>query len=84
MKEKSFERLNKAVPKEQREIFRTLRVTRPYRITNMGGALWEYITRGEGSQAMLLLGKGLSVGEMSLQRGGHYLDLPMRKNLSGC
>lgn len=67
MKEQSFDLLYQDVPVEQRETLRTFRSTHPYRTINVGGAQWEYIASGEGAQAILLLGGGLSVGETSFQ-----------------
>lgn len=67
MKAVSFDLLYKDVPVEQRERLQTFRATHPYQTLHADGVSWEYIVSGEGSQAMLLLGGGLSVGETSFQ-----------------
>lgn len=67
MKEATFDTIYKDVPVDQRERLQKFRVTHPYSRYNAGGVQWDYIASGEGEQAILILGGGISVGETSFQ-----------------
>lgn len=67
MKEATFDSIFKDVPVEQRERLQMFRATHPYQRYNVSGVPWDYIASGEGEQAILILGGGISVGETSFQ-----------------
>jgi pimeloyl-ACP methyl ester carboxylesterase len=67
MERSSFDELYCDAPPEQRELLRDFRATHPYQHTSVNGVAWEYIASGQGEQAVLILGGGLSVGESSFR-----------------
>ena len=67
MDDPKFEELYRNVPAEQREAFCSFRASHPYRQIDCGRDHWEYITSGQGEEALLILGGGLSVGESSFR-----------------
>lgn len=54
-------------PSAQRETLRLFRETHPYQHFELQNVQWEYIASGEGNQALLILGGGLSMGETAFQ-----------------
>jgi len=67
MKPASFDELYRDAPPEQRELLRDFRATHSYQHLTVNGVAWEYIASGQGDQAILILGGGLSVGESSFR-----------------
>jgi len=63
----SFDELYRDAPVEQREVLRDFRATHPYQHLTVNGVEWEFIASGQGDQAVLILGGGLSVGESSFR-----------------
>ena len=63
----SFDELYRDAPPDQRELLRDFRATHPHQHTSVNGVAWEYIASGQGDQAVLILGGGLSVGESSFR-----------------
>ncbi len=49
------------------EQLRRFRETHPYKRLTSGGATWSYIASGQGDEALLILGGGLSTGESSFR-----------------
>ena len=60
-----YEEIYRQVPAEQVERLRAFRAAHPYRRLQVGGLEWEYIASGQGQQAVLILGGGMSLGESS-------------------
>ena len=60
-----FDALYRDVPAEMRETLLEFRASHPYQHVEIKGVPWEYIACGQGTQALLILGGGLSVGETS-------------------
>ncbi len=56
---------NRDVPVEKWKTLCEFRISHPYKRTEINGGSWEYIACGQGEQALLILGGGLSVGETS-------------------
>lgn len=67
MKTNSFDELYREVPAAQREQLRQFRASHPYQHLEVDGVQWEYIASGQGQQALLILGGGMSVGETAFQ-----------------
>ncbi len=67
MKDEAFESIYRDVPVDQRERLKEFHATHPYRQHTTAGVQWNYIASGEGQQAILILGGGLSVGETSFE-----------------
>lgn len=65
MKEAAFDRIYRHVPAERREQLRQFRATHPYKRLTVDGVEWEYIACGEGEEALLILGGGMTTGEAS-------------------
>ncbi len=66
-KKRSFEEIYKDAPVPQRELLQAFRETHPYKKIVINGLQWEYISSGQGDQALLILGGGLSLGESSFR-----------------
>jgi pimeloyl-ACP methyl ester carboxylesterase len=64
----TFDELYREVSPERREQLLQFRATHPYKHLTVGDVAWEYIACGEGEQALLLLGGGISVGETAFRR----------------
>lgn len=60
---RNFEDFYRDVKPEYRERLRHFRAAHPYKHLTLKGVPWEVIAAGEGAEALLLLGGGLSVGE---------------------
>ena len=67
MAEAAFDDIYRDVPEEQREQLRQFRATHPYKRFAFDGLEWRYIASGQGEQAVLILGGGISTGESSFR-----------------
>lgn len=67
MKPATFDQLYQDVPADKRVALQQFRTTHPYRHLDAGTIHWEYIACGQGDQAILILGGGVSVGETSFR-----------------
>lgn len=59
----AFDQLYSKVPSEQVARLKQFRLTHPYKQLTAGDTEWEYISCGQGEQALFLLPGALSVGE---------------------
>ena len=67
MSSDAFDKIYKKVPQEQRERLRRFRSTHPPKHLDAAGAGWEYISCGQGDEALMLLPGALGTGEMAFK-----------------
>lgn len=67
MKKNSFDKIYKNVSHEQKEKLIRFRATHPVEHLSVAGADWEYITCGQGEEALLFLTGALGQGENAFQ-----------------
>jgi hypothetical protein len=63
----STEGVSQSTPPDLSKTLRRFRETHPYQDCDLDGIHWEYIASGQGRQAVLILGGGLSMGETAFQ-----------------
>jgi pimeloyl-ACP methyl ester carboxylesterase len=67
VKAATFDVIYHDAPTEQREQLQQFRAVHPYKQLKLGKVTWHYISSGEGSESLLILGGGLSVGETAFR-----------------
>jgi pimeloyl-ACP methyl ester carboxylesterase len=67
VKELSCDDIYRGVSAERSDQLQQFRAAHPYKRLIVGGVEWEYITCGQGTKALLVLGGGLTTGEASFK-----------------
>ena len=67
METPSFAHTDRDAPDGLYELLRHFRAAHPYQHLDVNGVRWEYVASGQGRQALMILGGGISVGETSFQ-----------------
>jgi len=70
----TFDEIYQDVKPEYKERLLNFRAAHPYKRVTLDGMTWEYIAAGQGDEALLLLGGGLSVGEAAFDNVLRYAD----------
>jgi pimeloyl-ACP methyl ester carboxylesterase len=63
MKKDVYDKFYKKVPQDQIERLKRFRSTHEYKHLTVNGAVWKYISGGQGKEALLLLTGGTGIGE---------------------
>ncbi len=69
-----FDEIYANVKPEYKERLLNFRAAYPYKRITLNGVTWEYIAAGQGDEALLLLGGGLSVGEAAFDTILRYAE----------
>jgi len=70
----TFAEIYQDVKPEYKERLLDFRAAHPYKRVTLHGVPWEYIAAGQGDEALLLLGGGLSVGEAAFDTILRYAE----------
>jgi pimeloyl-ACP methyl ester carboxylesterase len=70
----TFDAIYANVKPEYKERLISFRAAYPYKRVTLDGVQWEYIAAGQGDEALLLLGGGLSVGEAAFDTILRYAE----------
>ena len=70
----TFDEIYQDVKPEYKERLLNFRAAHPYKRVTLDGMTWEYIAAGQGDEALLLLGGGLSVGEAAFDTVLRYAE----------